>query len=312
MNTPDIDVDLSEQYILSCSPGSCSGWYLQSTLSWIKHHGIIFEECMPYQANDSIPCESKCENWREDLFGITDYHKVPRGNISAIKEALVTHGPLPASMMVYTDFYPNWEGGVYQQTSDELVFGHVVTIVGFDDTWGDTDEGFWICKNSWGTEWGEEGWFRIAYGECDIENSVYYFESLNHPPDKPATPQGSCQGKPNIEYTFSTTCTDEDRHDLYYLFDWGDGNHSDWLGPFPSGEIVNASYIWRQEGTFLVKVKTMDFFGPYSHDYGMESDWSDPLEVSMPKTREMTIPIFSLLKNYPRLYQLFGQFFEWK
>jgi len=308
-DTPDKDIDFSEQYILSCSPGSCSGWYLQSTLSWIKHNGVILEECMPYQANDTIPCELKCDDWRDNLFGITDYQKVHRGNITAIKEALLTYGPLPATMRVYTDFYPDWNGGVYQQSSEELVFGHVITIVGFDDTWRDAGKGYWICKNSWGPNWGEKGWFRIAYGECDIENSVYYFESVNHPPNKPDTPRGESKGKPNVEYTFYSTGTDEDGHDLYYLFDWGDGNQSDWIGPFACNEPVEASYIWREKGTYSVKVKTMDFFGPYSHDYGMESDWSDPLEISMPKNKEGNNTFRMFLKYHSSLFQLFQQFF---
>ena len=43
MNNPELHVDLSEQYILSCSPGSCNGWYLDRTLSWIQNNGIIYE-----------------------------------------------------------------------------------------------------------------------------------------------------------------------------------------------------------------------------------------------------------------------------
>jgi C1A family cysteine protease len=42
--------------------------------------------------------------------------------------------------------------------------GHCVEIIGYDDNLG-----CWICKNSWGTGWGEAGYFRIAYGQCAIE-----------------------------------------------------------------------------------------------------------------------------------------------
>ena len=40
-----------------------------------------------------------------------------------------------------------------------------MAIVGYDD-----NTGCWICKNSWGTGWGEQGFFRIAYGQCNIES----------------------------------------------------------------------------------------------------------------------------------------------
>lgn len=55
--------------------------------------------------------------------------------------------------------------------SGDLEGYHCVAVVGYDD-----EDGCWICKNSWGTGWGEEdggkrGWFRIKYGECGIDNA---------------------------------------------------------------------------------------------------------------------------------------------
>jgi len=284
MNDASLESDLSEQYILSCSDGSCDGWYLSMTLDWIEGHGIIFENCMPYEADDTVPCESKCDNWRDQLFGIRDYTRLSPGDISAIKQALVTYGPLPASMEVYGDFYPEWNGGVYEYTSGDYVFGHVITIVGYDDTWGDEEEGYWICKNSWGTNWGEDGWFRIKYGECKIENSVYYMQGPNYPPDKPEAPTGVNQGEPGVTYTFSAKGTDPDGDNILYQFDWGDGHQSRWIGPVPSGETVKANYTWDEKGRYSVKVKTRDIIGPNIYDFGIQSESSDPLEVAMPNS----------------------------
>jgi len=311
MNDPSLDIDLSEQYILSCSSGSCDGWYLSSTLSWVKHNGIISEDCMPYEADDTVPCESKCVDWRDQLFGINDYKRLSREDVNAIQEALIDYGPLPATMEVYGDFYPEWSGGVYQYITGEFVFGHVITIVGFDDTWGNENEGYWICKNSWGTEWGEDGWFRIAYGECKIEDSVYYIEGLNYPPEKPEKPTGTSTGEPGVEYTFTSSCIDPDDNKLYYQFAWGDGNDSGWMGPYESGETVSANYTWKSKGTYPVKVKTMDFIGPDIYDYGMESEWSDPLSVSMLKSKPyINTPFLDFLQNHPILYQLLLRFLQ--
>jgi parallel beta-helix repeat protein len=55
----------------------------------------------------------------------------------------------------------------------KLEGGHWITIVGFDDA-----QKCWICKNSWGTYWGERGWFRIKYGECGIENHAIYLKGV--------------------------------------------------------------------------------------------------------------------------------------
>ena len=63
---------------------------------------------------------------------------------------------------------------------------------------------------------------------------------------------------------------------VYYLFDWGDGSDSGWLGPYESGAEVNATHTWSEVGSYGIKVKAKDV-------NGAESEWSDTLAVSMPK-----------------------------
>ena len=293
-NDSTLDVDLSEQYMLSCSPGDCGGWYWQSTLMWILNNGAIPETCMPYEADDTIPCDDKCPEWGDLLIGIDSYHKIPINN-TLIQSALVEHGPLPATMDVYEDFYPNYSGGVYQYTWGDYVFGHCITIVGYNNSWGGPDEGYWIVKNSWGTDWGEDGWFRIAYGECEMENNVYYYKGPNHADNKPETPTGPSKGEPGIEYTFSTTATDPDDDNIHYCFDWGDDNIS-WTGYVNSGEPVSLNYSWEHKGVYEVKVKVRD-------EHYLNSPWSDPLSVSMPKKQTTTTPYFSF-NIIQQIYQL--------
>jgi C1A family cysteine protease len=60
---------------------------------------------------------------------------------------------------VYTDFF-SYDSGVYSYVSGEYEGGHAILIVG----WNDSDSAF-IVKNSWGTGWGESGFFKIAYSE---------------------------------------------------------------------------------------------------------------------------------------------------
>jgi hypothetical protein len=99
----------------------------------------------------------------------------------------------------------------------------------------------------------------------------------NNPPNKPQRPSGPTSGKVNNEYIFTVSTTDSDGDLLYYLFDFGDGGTSFWLGPYESGEECSASHIWFEQGSYQVRVKAQD-------SNGAESDWSDPLPVSMPKT----------------------------
>jgi len=289
---PTADVDLSEQYMLSCSSGGCDGWYWFNTLYWLKNNGAIPESCLPYEADDTVPCEAKCEDWRDSLVGIDGY-KAVSSDVESIQNALVQYGPLPTTMDVYADFYPNYTGGVYRHTYGEYIWGHIVTIVGYDNTWGGDGEGYWIVKNSWGTAWGEDGWFRIAYGECDLEKGVHYYTGPNYLPERPARPSGETQGKPGEQYTYTAMTTDSDGDEIRYCFDWGDGNIT-WTTRVASGTMATLNYTWAEQGEYAVRVMAED-------EHGLDSDWSDTLPVSMPLKHQTLLEII-----IEWILQLFG------
>jgi hypothetical protein len=114
----------------------------------------------------------------------------------------------------------------------------------------------------------------LAHGE-----HVYFLEDLfepsNSPPNKPSKPSGPSTGKPGEECTYHSQTRDPEESQLHYLFDWGDGTDSGWLGPYDSGETCGASHIWTRQGTYTIRVKAKDL-------QGYESEWSEPLPVSMP------------------------------
>jgi hypothetical protein len=90
----------------------------------------------------------------------------------------------------------------------------------------------------------------------------------NHPPDS-STIEGSHWGVINEDYLFCINATDPDGDAIYCKWEWGDGNITDWLGPYSSNETVCASHAWSQKGTYEIRVKLKDKFGH-------ESNWSDP------------------------------------
>jgi hypothetical protein len=96
-----------------------------------------------------------------------------------------------------------------------------------------------------------------------------------HPPDKPARPEGPIEGKVGKKYEYISSTSDPDGDQIYYLWDWGDGNFSQ-CGPYNSGEIANASYTWSKEGDYKIRVRARDI-------HGKESEWSDPLLISIRK-----------------------------
>lgn len=101
-------------------------------------------------------------------------------------------------------------------------------------------------------------------------------QKQSNPPDKPIKPSGVTSGKLNTPYTYSTSTIDPESDMVFYLWDWGDGTQTDWLGPYNSGDTVNATHTWAVKSS-SVKVKAKD-----SSD--AESPWSDPLPISMPRS----------------------------
>lgn len=115
------------------------------------------------------------------------------------------------------------------------------------------------------------------------------------PPNKPEPPVGPSSGSSGETYAYSAVTTDPEGDDVYYLFDWGDGTDSGWLGPFGSGKTCESSHTWSEKNSYEIRVKAQDF-------HGVISDWSDPLPISMPhaKTYHMMI-IERLLQHFPLL-----------
>jgi hypothetical protein len=95
---------------------------------------------------------------------------------------------------------------------------------------------------------------------------------------KPEIPSidGPSSGKINVEQTYTTSTTDLDGDNLCYIFDWGDGTNSGWLGPYNSGEEIQASHIWTKKGDYSIKVKAKDI-------HGTQSGWSSIHSFSTPR-----------------------------
>jgi len=101
----------------------------------------------------------------------------------------------------------------------------------------------------------------------------------NTAPLTPDKPIGPIKGKTTKSYTYSTMTTDQEGDTIYYLFDWGDGTDSGWMGPYPSAVFCEATYIWDEPGEMSIRVKSKD-----AHDF--QSAWSDPLNVSITKGKQ--------------------------
>jgi hypothetical protein len=166
--TPGIDLNLAEQVLVSCgNSGSCNGGYISTASDFFKNTGLPVETCYPYTATNGS-CSSACPSWQSSAYRISSWQYVATSSptVEAIKNALYNYGPLVTTMAVYQDFF-SYHTGIYSFVSGSLAGYHAVLIVGYDDPGQ-----YFIVKNSWGTWWGEAGYFRIAYSEL---NSVVGF-----------------------------------------------------------------------------------------------------------------------------------------
>ena len=190
---PGTNVDESEQIMISCSgAGSCSGGATSLAAEWLQSTGDAPESYYPYTATNGS-CSSALSGWQAQATKISGWVWITTTPPTAttLKQGLNTYGPLSVTMNVYEDFF-YYTSGVYQHVSGSLAGGHAIELVGYNDAGQ-----YFIAKNSWGTEWGEQGFFQIAYSEL---TSVTQFGAwaIGYTMANPPTP-GTCT------YSISTT-----------------------------------------------------------------------------------------------------------
>jgi hypothetical protein len=158
-NKPDLNVNLSEEYLFA-NIGSCGmGSMGQMSAYSLKNEGTVDEACHPYVAGrtgQNPDNEKACDDASKRKLKLRSFEF--RDDDEAIKEAL-QEGPVQTRMTVYEDFM-FYSSGVYEYATGDALGGHAVTLVGYDDA-----ERYWIVRNSWGEAWGENGYFRIRYND---------------------------------------------------------------------------------------------------------------------------------------------------
>lgn len=157
---PWLNPKFSAEALFACGGGGCeSGWYPSSAASYLKTKGVPDEACAPYTMGATgvdVACSSICPDAAARSQKVSGVN-TPR-NAEAVKAAL-RRGPLVTTLDVYGDFIL-YGAGIYKHTTGEYLGGHAVSIIGYND------EGrYWIIRNSWGNDWGENGFARVSYDD---------------------------------------------------------------------------------------------------------------------------------------------------
>ena len=157
MAADGVEMDLSEQHMIDCNAfgKDCDGGNQQAAYDLMMSFGAVSESCIPYTASDGGSCG---QDFCAPMAKIDGYTGVTNDVVS-IKTALL-QGPVYTAIRTHSSFYA-YTGGCYDM-NDLREPDHAVLIVGWDDT--ACDGGAWIIKNSWGEDWGIDGFAYIKYG----------------------------------------------------------------------------------------------------------------------------------------------------
>jgi len=284
---PTTDMDLSEQYGLSCINAGCNGcgggWgstmieNIVSTQSGQQGNGINgvpIESCMPYTATDYIPCEDKCEDWdyytdppqpdnklwQIENWGWFSTYENSESDWDLIKTYLKTKGPLAATIawdsglqnFFDTHHSPN---DVYEQDSSDST-NHIMVLCGWVDDENIYNGGYWILKNSHGTQKGYGGYVNVAYGCNQMACSECSWITAEEWPEEE---QGPGPGNPDAHVfaDFSYSPSYPKLGDEIEFFDESQGNVVLREWDFNCDGIIDSTakrpkYIFYEEGDYDV------------------------------------------------------------
>ncbi|XP_069184866.1 tubulointerstitial nephritis antigen-like [Procambarus clarkii] len=189
-------VRLAPQHLLSCDrrgQSGCQGGHVDRAWQYLRRFGVVNEECYAYESGTTgqlptcrVPPNAnlfslRCSNnevvyQRRDLYKTEPAYRIS-GKETDIQWEILTNGPVQAIMRVQKDLFM-YQSGVYSSTglAGQETATHSVRIIGWgeDNFLGSFPVKYWLVANSWGTDWGERGFFRIVrgYNESDIETFV--------------------------------------------------------------------------------------------------------------------------------------------
>jgi hypothetical protein len=147
--------------------------------------------------------------------------------------------------------------------------------------------------------WGSSGEYQVTLRVTDDgDTSMIQTRTItvyeNQPPSIPLI-EGPLTGNVGSPTSYNFTSIDPDGDSLYWMIDWGDSSGTEWIGPYPSGTIIQ-SHTWSKRGTYIIKAKVKD-------PSGWESDWGT-LSVKMPFSSDIPGLLFfeRFLLRFPHAF----------
>lgn len=170
-------VQLSPQQVIDCSGSygnkGCDGGIMQYTYAYVRQNGGLTSLAeYPYYAK-----QYQCRSYDRNYATVAGSARVPQGDEAALMRAVAEHGPVAVAIDGEQRGLHFYRGGVYyDQGCSRSVPNHGVLVVGYGRD-AQTGLDYWLIKNSWGAQWGEQGYVRMARNQrnmcCITCNAVY-------------------------------------------------------------------------------------------------------------------------------------------
>jgi cathepsin X len=186
------EINLARQVVLNCGgdlAGSCDGGGDRGLYVFTHQEGLPSEDCQPYSALSDFKCSPfrncmNCEPPTDEAplgicypvqsynrYFVTEYGTMLNPSIHEMKAEIFKRGPISCSIDCSTITHGSYHAGDIVTsslpTSGEWDLDHVISVAG----WGydkEKDLEYWVVRNSWGTFWGDQGWFKVVMGNNTI------------------------------------------------------------------------------------------------------------------------------------------------
>ncbi|CAH1391940.1 unnamed protein product [Nezara viridula] len=170
-------VSLSEQQLVDCSDGygngGCDGGFMDSSFNYLKDvEGLESENSYPYEAKNNT-----CRYNKDKVVPGTKvkaYYDIKELDDDALLAAVATVGPISVGVTAANDGFLYYEKGIFDGESCGGDITHAILLVGYGSENG---EDYWLVKNSWGLDWGEDGYMKMTRSiknVCEISSMASY------------------------------------------------------------------------------------------------------------------------------------------
>jgi cathepsin L len=155
-------LDLSEEFLVDCATGAgyfnmgCNGGQPDSAFKYMINNGQCTESSYPYKAG-TTKTAGTCQKCTSAGVSFSGCYDVASKDQVSLMAAVAKH-PVVIAIEADTRYFQSYSGGILDSPKCGTTLDHAVEIIGYG-----TENGvdYWNVRNSWGSSWGENGYFRV-------------------------------------------------------------------------------------------------------------------------------------------------------